>query len=730
MTVLAYADDVMVMVHTPEQLELFKYWTMRFEEASNSRVNSDKSKAYWVDVPEARKKAHKTGKFGQFGRCREFVPYPLDPIDGFIHLGCPINLDHGITMDVWSPYTDRLQSKTSCFDPLECLLGKVGFLNQTVLSKLWHALSCTPSRTHEEKRIWRVLKAFLFPFGDYIRGDWVNTPRAFGGWGLIPPLEMNMALVAGNLKYLLTQPSFRTHLHRLCLKEIGSHAILFFKQGESWQKVINVNFAQKSFSHFVLYTLAHLGVEIDLDDIEDWTIDELLALPSITPGFGTLQMPKGDADRSRLVLSGLWTQADITWTYDGQGRDRHDRRQILPHHHLRLMPPHPWSIKYNWVPFDHRPDKTRATRGCQAFSKQDIAEHWASLSPTVRARFLTLLDRPKHPNEYEKYNRPQRAPHIRPIRWQPSEFVLRFDRIRIAGVKLRDYTVATGREWLARHYHRRPYAIPDWSFNEKAWRGAEEVYEANEPYWRPRWSGLMGLPLDAAGESDLRRFLLHRVRLSREPKSLPEDLARLHQKKMSLNERANNPEAADDYREARALEDEVMNNVFRVTNCPHCPQDTPDSPEHGYVTCPRVQALWTAAMEPLKRLHDYGHAPPPLTVRDVVLGWPDLRLSAVERKRLWFWEAIVIAELARHRNKSIQAAFHRRDVPKFDYVDDVAGFVNGVTREMFRLLRVKFRRLQKDSRSYKTFCNTFVGGTERSPANFVHVVEDGRRELC
>lgn len=728
MTVLAYADDVMVMVHTPEQLELFKYWTMRFEEASNSRVNPDKSKAYWVDVPEARKRAHETGIFGQFGRCRKFVPYPLDPIDGFIHLGCPVNLDHGIRTDVWSPYADRLQSKTSCFDPLECLLGKVSYLNQAVLSKLWHALSCTPTRPLEQRAVWGVLSSsFLFPFGNYIRGDWVNTPRALGGLGLIPTLEMNMALVAGSLKYLLTEPSFRTHLHRLCLKEIGSHAILFFKQGDSWQKIRNVNFAQKSFSHFVLYTLAHLGVEIDLDGVEDWTLEELLALPSITPGFGTLRMPKPYPNGSRLVLSGFWTQADILWSYDGRGRHRHGRRQRPRHHHLRLMPPHTSSIKHNWVRFDHRPSKKRAKKACRVFNEQDWSQHWSSLSPNVRARFLTLLSKAKHPN---RYHLDEKAPRIRPFKWQPSDFVLRWDRIRIAGVKLRDYTVATGREWLARHYHKRPYVIPNWSFNEKAWCGVNEVYEANEPYWRPRWSGIMGLPLDAPVESDFRRFLLHRVRLSRHPRSSPEDLARLRQLKMSLNERASNPEAADEYREARALQDEVMNNAFRVTNCPHCPQGTPDSPEHGYVTCSRVQALWTAAMEPLKRLFDYGDAPPPLTVRDVVLGWPDLKLSALERKRLWFWEAIVIAELARHRNKSIQAAFHRRDVPNFDYVDDVAGFVNGVTREMFRLLRVKFRRLQKDSRSYKTFCNTFVGGTEHSPANFVHVVEDGRLELC
>lgn len=89
-------------------------------------------------------------------------------------------------------------------------------------------------------------------------------------------------------------------------------------------------------------------------------------------------------------------------------------------------------------------------------------------------------------------------------------------------------------------------------------------------------------------------------------------------------------------------------HVFGVARCMLCSGPN-DSAAHGFVECGSIQTLvWRATMPTLKKLVG-SNSCVPTDLRNIVLGWPDLKMPPSFRARLLLWRDLAIHLLTRKR---------------------------------------------------------------------------------
>jgi hypothetical protein len=103
-------------------------------------------------------------------------------------------------------------------------------------------------------------------------------------------------------------------------------------------------------------------------------------------------------------------------------------------------------------------------------------------------------------------------------------------------------------------------------------------------------------------------------------------------------------------------------HVFGVTRCMLC-EGPMDSAAHGFIDCERIQTLvWRAIMPTLHKLTG-SRVGVPLDLRNVVLGWPELKMPPSFRARLLLWRDITIHILSRKRWDAITAGLNNDTHP-------------------------------------------------------------------
>ncbi|CAO1636275.1 unnamed protein product [Sympodiomycopsis kandeliae] len=314
--VSAFADDVIVGITDHEELQVFQHWLELFQRASNAKVNTSKSVAYFVAQASLDQYPDLTQSLARDIFDEAELPYQLLSTRHIKHLGAPLSLDGSSHTEFWTKAATTLEAKARCVDPNLPLITVVKVFNSKVLSKLWHCIRATNASFQVHRGFYAKLKSALFRHSS-IRRDWVHIPRSLGGLGLIDTWDMSIALFGALLcKLITTSPEFVKALHQHFIDGFGaSHAHLFFKVGTKYMLMNKFTLAARSFLDRAVYTLARLGAEVDTEALGDCTLQEYLSLPVMVPHLGTWRAPSGRTMRNDWLLSGLWTYADVLWHY-------------------------------------------------------------------------------------------------------------------------------------------------------------------------------------------------------------------------------------------------------------------------------------------------------------------------------------------------------------------------------------------------------------------------------
>jgi hypothetical protein len=253
-----------------------------------------------------------------------------------------------------------------------------------------------------------------------------------------------------------------------------------------------------------------------------------------------------------------------------------------------------------------------------------------------------------HPDNSKSKKNP--LPHDRPFDIDTVGLPFPWGFATLAGKPIATYTVRHARSFLATA----DPIVPAWPF------------ESTPAHWGRVWQWhTQHNILTSEATSDVFLFLHRRPWLAQKPRAerrLPNyndfnnhSLA----PRLSLHDRddeaaANDPEQVNDAYE--------VDHVFGVAACMLC-SGPHDSAIHGFIECPEVQTkVWRFCMPTLRKLVNGRGVP--LDARNVVLGWPELRMPDALRSRLLLWRDLAIHLLSRRRHAAIAEGLQNDHLPR------------------------------------------------------------------
>lgn len=644
---LAFADDVLLVVNNKRDLAKFMDALDLYEMASNSKVNEEKSQAFYFA------RGANDGEDLQ----DEDIPYPVlgDPLTEVVDLGYPFRLDGGIPQNAIDQRLNSIQAKVNVLSTTTTtLLARVRIVNSFLLSKLWHSIRLCPVAHTLQQRLNSIINPFLF-LGrrNWILHKYVVAPRHLGGLGLIDTMHMSIALtgqIAANL-LLSKEPigyQFRAVLQQFLWDEYQAlPAHFLMRRGRPWARMNNLMLAQRSFLTKVVYALSQLRLSI-LPDWDSVSVKEMLSLPFHSDLFGYVWPDIHETNTQHWERHGLRVWGDVLWY-------NHNEKGKLMHPYSTadsypLVPPSPSGIKSNYVPSRGHPDTYELFSGAAGrLVKKHWVDMWKVLHPTVRTELLDITKWfRKHPDKSKSVKNPM--PHDQPFDIDTVGLPFPWHIATLAGKPLKEYTVKHARGFLGKN----EVIVPDWDL------GTTEQWKQ---VWH--WHTQDSL-LSSQAQSDLFLFLHRRPWLAQKPRveRRLENYGTLNDDASALGFRPHldrdNREVGD---ELEPVNDSyATEHVFGVSTCMLC-NGPKDSARHGFIECPMVQAgVWRQIMGTLKRFI----APRAVAIdaENIVLGWPTLRMPAAARARLLLWRDLAIHILSRRRHAAITLGLQHDHQPQ------------------------------------------------------------------
>lgn len=651
---LAFADDILLIVNNKGDLLKFLDSLELYELASNAKVNQEKSQAFQFGPPRTDEDALNADE----------IPFPTlgEPRTEIVHLGYPFRLDGGIPHAALERRITAIQAKVNILSTTKSsLFARVKICNSFLLTKLWHTVRLCPLPHDFQRSINTVVNPYLF-LGrrNWIRHEIVIAPRHVGGLGVISSNFMTIALMGQILAGLLlsTEPTgyqFRAALQDHMWKEykaIPAHFIL--RRGIPWRLMNSILTAQKSFMHRVVYTLCQLRLSVR-PAWEELSTPELLALPFFHNMFGFTWPTVSTTTACAWERGGLRVWGDILWYNPGNmGKVPHPYA-ILDSH--PLVPPSPSGCKNNYVATRGHPDNfAQFSEAAGRLLSPNWAEMWKHLHPTVRQKLRRMAySYSIHPDHSTSVKNPR--PHDRPFVIDTVGLPFPWRIATLADKPLAEYTVKHARAFQAPD----KIIMPDWDFT------------ASEAEWRQVWEWqTQENILTSEAQSDVFLFLQRRPWLAQKPRAdrrLPsyatlDDQTLAPRTQMFVGARREPADDTEPEPEEEPTPDSYeIEHVYGVAECMLC-AGPKDSAAHGFIECEHAKAMWKAIMPTLRKMVKGRGVP--IDTRNVVLGWPGLKMPKPLRARLLLWRDLTIHLLVKRRKEAIADGLKNDHKPRLD----------------------------------------------------------------
>ena len=190
--VLAYADDLCVIVNTQSDIAALTNAIQNFNLASSATVNWRKSRALCLGPSEL------------------FIPPPLPNAlqwrhDGVKHLGVFLG-NVTFSLKNWDQMVDQISHTLNCWKRLSSLLsyrGRVLIINNLAASNLWHRMIALQPPKSLILNLQRILVNCFWNGMHRLRADLLSVPLEKGGQGLVDITSKILSFRLTTLRQLL-----------------------------------------------------------------------------------------------------------------------------------------------------------------------------------------------------------------------------------------------------------------------------------------------------------------------------------------------------------------------------------------------------------------------------------------------------------------------------------------------------------------------------------------------
>lgn len=528
LTYLAFADDVVVFIDNPEQLEAFSKLIATYSTASDAELSATKSGHLILSSTSSEPPA--------WMRECGFPNLVSEGSSEAIYLGYPLPLFGPSPLETWHRRINAAKTRLACFArPEGDLFARAKLLNTFAFSRLWHTLtlSVPTPLMHHDMRI--LARRYLFKGArSWIRWEYATTPLLQGGLGLQDPEQMTISLHGAHLARVLTKADAVGDFHRngirAAINGCGTSEAALFHRTSRWWRLTGTT-AQRSETIWAYWLYVLKCCKLGLKDRcwERLDVDHTCALPWANPVYGvsppftfTDRMPQRETYK-RVIAGGFINWADCLWWIDRPRYDVVSRPFATPTasgllNHWRQTPFRPTYF----APDSNHNVISPVTRGAAPL-RGIWNQYWPALPLSLRSR-LEELGSKYDPVPDLSDSRSSGQPHVRPLRLDPAAMPFPWHETTMRDCPIEEVTVRKLRLSLT---PQEPI-VPDWPFNgsptvspvimpsvfgsrprRKTWPA--EILQR----WKLVWAELHRLPLTSGQRSTVFLFLHRRSWLSR-----------------------------------------------------------------------------------------------------------------------------------------------------------------------------------------------------------------------
>nr|CDI55443.1 uncharacterized protein BN887_05468 [Melanopsichium pennsylvanicum 4] len=209
--------------------------------------------------------------------------------------------------------------------------------------------------------------------------------------------------------------------------------------------------------------------------------------------------------------------------------------------------------------------------------------------------------------------------------------------------------------------------IPDWSF------------EAGEAEWKQVWDWqVKGNILASEPQSDVYLFLQRRTWLAQKPQQQWRltSYATLEDTTLAPREEFFNAPRRESANITQELPAEAptadayeIEHVLGVAPCMLC-AGPKDSAAHGFVESEQANKAWKSIMPTLRKMVNGPSVP--LDLRNIVLGWPNIKCPVRLRARLLLWRDTAIHLMVKRRKVAITLGLENDHNPRLEFINFAA----------------------------------------------------------
>ncbi|SAM84440.1 uncharacterized protein UBRO_20834 [Ustilago bromivora] len=398
----------------------------------------------------------------------------------------------------------------------------------------------------------------------------------------------------------------------------------------------------------------------------DWNsimVQELLTLLFYNDMFGYTWLAIHEANTKYWEHNGLRVWGDLLW-YNPNERGKVKHPYVCTNTYP-LVPLSPAGCKNNYVASRGHPN----TYECfSSAAGQLLPRHWidmwAKLHLMVRSKLLDISKTfALHPDHSKSTKNPR--PHDNPFNINTVGLPFPKHLTMFAEKHISAYTVKHACSFLSPN----KVVVPQWPFESTS----------DQWQWVWEWHNNDSL-LSSEASSDVFLFLHSHPWLAQKPRGdrqltnyniLNKDTIAL---RILMHQDHGNPNEAleainDTYKEE---------HVFGVSSCMLC-SGPKDSTIHGFIECDLAQQhIWKPLLGTLRCL--CGGRGVPTDARNIVLGWPDLKMPTSLRARLLLWRNLTVHMLSQLQSNVIKVGLQNDHCLQLTLINFISNHAALVTK--------------------------------------------------
>ena len=186
--IMAYADDMVVLLRSPEEWEVLQEIYSTYAKASNARLNVHKTEFISLS-------GYPWPQWQLLQRSIGAAWHDKHSLTATRYLGYPVYSTTSQLRTYWDGFTAKLELHCRMLRSRQLTIRGTSLLcNSIVFAKVWHVLRVTPIPKTWLQRLDQIARSFVLPFNPAPAWETAKLPKVMGGLGIIDVNHQRAAL--------------------------------------------------------------------------------------------------------------------------------------------------------------------------------------------------------------------------------------------------------------------------------------------------------------------------------------------------------------------------------------------------------------------------------------------------------------------------------------------------------------------------------------------------------